>query len=47
MEIPANSDVWEKTVSLIGSKNLTSPADTYTVSEVNNDQQLGRDVGLY
>lgn len=47
MEIPAGSDVWQKTVSLIGSKNSTSPADTYTVSEVNNDAQLGRDVGLY
>ncbi len=47
MEIPAGADVWQKTVSLIGSKNATSPADTYTISEVNNDSQLGRDVGLY
>lgn len=47
MEIPGGSDVWEKTVSLIGSKNSNSPNDTYTVSEVNNDAQLGRDVQLY
>ncbi len=47
MEIPAGQDVWQKTVSLIGSKNSTLPGDTYSLSEVNNDNQLGRDVGLY
>lgn len=37
MEIPAGADQWQKTVSLIGSKNATLPGETYTLGEVNND----------
>ena len=47
MDAEAGSDVWEQTVSLIGGRNATAPADTVTLTDVNQDNQLRTDMGLY
>ena len=40
IDAEAGSDVWEQTVSLIGGRNSTGPADTITLTDVNQDNQL-------
>ena len=47
IDAEAGSDVWEQTVSLIGGRNATTPADTVTLTDVNQDNQLRTDMGLY
>lgn len=48
-EIPigANSDKWNVTVSLIGTKNSNDVPNTITLSDVNQDNQLSTDMRLY
>ena len=41
------SDVYERTISLIGGKNLTNPANTFTLTRTDNDNQLAADMRLY
>ncbi len=47
MDCEAGSDVWEQTISLIGGRNQTSPADTTTLVDTNQDNQLRSDMELY
>lgn len=47
MDCEAGSDVWEQTISLIGGRNATSPADTTTLTDTNQDNQLRSDMELY
>lgn len=47
MQVEAGSDVFETTISLIGSKNSSAPGDTITIADVNQDNQLKTDMGLY
>ncbi len=47
MDCEAGSDVWEQTVSLIGGRNSTGPADTVTLFDTNQDNQLRSDMELY
>lgn len=42
-----NGDVAQTTVSLIGAKNNTEAANTITLFDVNQDNQLGSDMDLY
>jgi len=47
MDAEAGSDSWVQTVSLIGGRNAAGPADTTTLFDVNQDNQLRADMGLY
>ncbi len=47
MDAEAGSDSWNATVSLIAGKNANAPADTVTLTDVNQDFQLQTDMGLY
>lgn len=47
MEVEAGTDSWEQTISLIGGRNATGPADTTTLFDVNQDNQLSADMRLY
>ncbi len=41
------SDSWEQTVSIIGGPNASTPNSTVTLQDVNQDDQLKTDMGLY
>lgn len=47
MRIGSGVDVYEKTISLIGSKNQSDEPNTFTLDDVNQDQQLDTDMELY
>ncbi len=47
MDCEAGSDSWNSTVSLIAGKNVNAPADTITLSDVDQDFQLQTDMALY
>lgn len=48
MDVEDGSDVFEKTISLIGGRNSTGVAtDSITLADVNQDSQLRTDMELY
>ncbi len=47
MDCEAGTDSWNATVSLIAGKNVNAPADTVTLTDVNQDAQLATDMRLY
>lgn len=47
MDVEAGTDSWVQTVSLIGGRNANAPADTTTLFDVNQDNQLRTDMTLY
>ena len=46
-EIDAGKDAWERTISLIGGKNSNDLNGTVSLVDVNQDNQLRTDMGLY
>ena len=47
MTVPAASDAYEQTISLIGGRNANAPASTITLFDVDQDAQLSSDMRLY
>ncbi len=47
MEANAGTDAYQQTISLIGGRNATQPGSTITLADVNQDNQLRTDMGLY
>jgi len=47
MNCEAGSNEWGQTISLIGGKNTTVAADTITLGDISQDNQLRTDMTLY
>lgn len=48
MTVEAGAEAFESTISLIGGRNTNGvPADTITLNDVNQDNQLQTDMSLY